>query len=93
MKNDQTIWQKNNSNNLLLHIYPKITPRECTLLHILIWIMHFACAREGYKVTNTEHYHIAIRLNPSQRWKITKEFLHEKHGIVSSLAFSPNGDM
>lgn len=55
--------------------------------------LHFACAREGYKITNAEHYYIAIQLTSSQRWKITKEFLHEKHGIVSSLAFSPNDDM
>ena len=53
----------------------------------------FAYAREVHKITNAEHYHVAIRINPSQRWKTATEFLHENCGIVANFACSPKGGM
>ena len=38
-------------------------------------VLCFACSREVHKVANTEHYRVAIRLNPSQRSKTAKQLV------------------
>ena len=37
-------------------------------------VLCFACTTEAIKVTDAKHYHVAIWLNPSQRWKTAKGF-------------------
>lgn len=56
-------------------------------------ILYFAYSKKAHKVTNVEHYHVAIWLNPSQRWKIVREFLHENYIIVVNSASSSNRGM
>ena len=67
--------------------------RACAMAYGENKVLYLACATEDYKVTNAEHYNVAIRLYPSQRSKIAKEFLHENHGIVASFASSPKDGM
>ena len=50
-------------------------------------VLYFACSREPHKVTNAEHYHAIIRLNPSQRWKTEKEFSVKTTVLLLSLPF------
>ena len=67
--------------------------RACAIAFGPNKVLYFACSREVQKVTNAEHYHIAIGLNPLQRWKTEKEFLHENYSIVANFASLPNGGM
>ena len=43
-------------------------------------VLYFACSREVHKVANTEHYQVAIRLNPSQRSKTAKQLVTKELG-------------
>ena len=56
-------------------------------------VLYFACAEEDHKTSNNKHYHVAIKLNPSQRWKTAKDNLLKNFGVVANFASSPNGGM
>ena len=49
--------------------------RTCAMVFGGNKVLCFACSREVHKVANTEHYRVAIRLNPSQRSKTAKQLV------------------
>ena len=55
-------------------------------------VLYFACSKEEHQ-SGQQPYHVAMRLNQSQRWLHAKKFLEEKHGVVANFAPSPNGGM
>ena len=55
-------------------------------------VLYFACSKEEHQ-SGQHHYHVAMRLNQSQRWLHAKKFLQEKHDVVANFAPSPNGGM
>ena len=44
-------------------------------------VMYGVCCRETHK-NNGKHYHIAVKLERLRRWKLGKNYLKDKHGIV-----------
>ena len=56
-------------------------------------VLYFACSKEKHPISNGYHYHVAIRLNPPQRWKSAKDYLSREHGVIVNFSSSPNGGM
>ena len=44
-------------------------------------VMYWVCCRETHK-NNGKHYHMAVKLERLRRWKLVKNYLKDKHGIV-----------
>ena len=44
-------------------------------------VMYWVCCRETHK-NNGKHCHMAVKLERLRRWKLVKNYLKDKHGIV-----------
>ena len=82
-------------SNINKNIFPtrESFGRACAMAFGGNKVLYFACAEEDHKTSNNKHYHVAIKLNPSQRWKTAKDNLLKNFGVVANFASSPNGGM
>ena len=52
-----------------------------------IQVLYWACCLESHQ-NGGDHYHVAVKLSGSKRWKSVKEFLMKKSGIVVNFSDS-----
>ena len=52
-----------------------------------IKVPHWACCLESHQ-NGVDHYHVAVELSGSKRWKSVEEFLMKKCGIVVNFSDS-----
>ena len=48
-------------------------------------VRQWACSCEKHKVSDTVHYHLALKLNRVKRWKMAKESVSKNEGIVCNF--------
>ena len=52
-----------------------------------VTVLYWACCLESHQ-NGGDHYHVAIKLSASKRWKSAKEYLQKKSGIAVNFSDS-----